>query len=147
VRLMLQDASGREVSRNFYWLSTTEDQLNWQKTEWYYTPTTRHANLRALEGLAETRLALTTTFDRGDEGVARVTIANTGRALAFQIRLRLIDPDTRNEILPVFWEDNYFELLPGARRDVRVSFRRDAAARPPLVDAQPWNKVVAGPER
>src|SRR5437764_3457247 len=35
VRLLLHDSSGREVSRNFYWLSTEDDQLNWPKTEWY----------------------------------------------------------------------------------------------------------------
>src|SRR5947208_2688365 len=82
VRLLLHDSSGREVSRNFYWLSTEDDQLNWPKTEWYYTPTTRHANLTALAKLPQTTLQQSATFDRD---ASRVTIGNTGAALAFQI--------------------------------------------------------------
>src|SRR5437764_6062860 len=57
VRLMLHDSNGQEVSRNFYWLSTKDDELNWQKTEWYYTPTTRHADLTALANLRKTTLS------------------------------------------------------------------------------------------
>src|SRR5262249_7034662 len=44
VRLLMHDAAGNEVSRNFYWLSTEDDQMNWAKTTWYYTPTTKHSN-------------------------------------------------------------------------------------------------------
>src|SRR5438094_435157 len=110
IRLLLQDSAGREVSRNFYWLSTEDDQMNWAKTEWYYTPTTRHANLTALASLPPTTLE--TAVTPATEGF-RVNVRNSGRALAFQVRLKAADPSTGNEILPVYWSDNYFELLPG----------------------------------
>ena len=38
--LTLDDATGRTVSRNVYWLSTKKDVLAWDKSEWYYTPVT-----------------------------------------------------------------------------------------------------------
>ncbi len=40
------------MSRNFYWLSTREDVLDWKKTKWYYTPTKVHADLTALAAAA-----------------------------------------------------------------------------------------------
>src|SRR5262249_10833921 len=105
VRLLMHDAAGNEVSRNFYWLSTEDDQMNWAKTTWYYTPTTKHSNLTALATLPPTTLA--TSVAPATDGY-RVTVRNTGRALAFQIRLKLADAGNGKEILPVYWSDNYF---------------------------------------
>ena len=139
VRLALRDTAGREVSRNFYWLSTREDRIDWDKTEWYYTPTAKHADLRALASLPRTSLALKTTYTpSGGEGRALVAVRNTGTALAFQVRLKLTDPSSGEEILPVYWQDNYFALLPGETREVAVSFPGAAAGRP-LVTAEAWN--------
>src|SRR5436309_8902134 len=84
VRLALRDTAGTVVSRNFYWLSTEDDQLDWQKTEWYYTPTKRHANLTALARLPQTSLSVSAAFDTPDP--ARVTVSNAGRARAFPVR-------------------------------------------------------------
>src|SRR5208283_2363325 len=36
VRLALEDASGKTVSTNFYWLSTKPDDLDWDRSTWYY---------------------------------------------------------------------------------------------------------------
>jgi len=38
VRLALDDASGKTVSTNFYWLSTKPDELDWDQSTWFYTP-------------------------------------------------------------------------------------------------------------
>ncbi|MBP1636950.1 MAG: glycoside hydrolase family 2, sugar binding, partial [Acidobacteria bacterium] len=139
VRLSLRDAGGREVSRNFYWLSTQEDQLDWAKTEWYYTPTAKHANLRALASLPRTTLEVTPAAGAsGGQGGTRVAVRNTGAALAFQVRLKAADPSTGEEILPAFWEDNYFALFPGETRELTVSFPgRPSGA--PRVTAEAWN--------
>jgi exo-1,4-beta-D-glucosaminidase len=142
VRLALRDAAGRVVSRNFYWLSTQDDQLDWPKTQWYTTPTRRHADLTALARLPQTTLSVSPKFDvGGPSSTAQVTVANTGRALAFQIRLKLEDPSTGDEILPVFWADNYFELLPGEHREISVSYPRSDREGRPRVTAEAWNTV------
>jgi exo-1,4-beta-D-glucosaminidase len=144
VRLALRDAAGRIVSRNFYWLSTEDDQLDWPKTQWYTTPTRRHADLTALARLPATTLSVAPAFEAGaSTSTAQVTVTNTGRALAFQVRLKLEDPGTGDEILPVFWADNYFELLPGERREVSVSYPRVDGAGRPRVTADAWNTVPA----
>jgi exo-1,4-beta-D-glucosaminidase len=142
VRLAVNDSGGREVSRNFYWLSTEEDHLDWSNTKWYYTPTTRHANLTALADLPATTLAMEPpilgTDDRG-LGTVRVKIRNGGRALAFQVRLRFSADRGAVETLPVFWSDNYFELLPGEEREVHASYRRAAGQDSFGLVAEAWN--------
>jgi exo-1,4-beta-D-glucosaminidase len=143
VRLALRDAAGHLVSRNFYWLSTHDDQLDWPKTQWYTTPTRRHADLTALARLPPTTLSVSPAFAAaGPQATARVTVTNTGRALAFQIRLKLEDPGTGDEILPVFWDDNYFELLPGEQREISVSYPRGDRDMLPRVTAEAWNTVA-----
>ena len=120
VRLRLTESGGRVVSTNFYWLSTQEDTLDWKNTKWYYTPTERHADLTALAKLPDTTITVSPRVE--DDATAHVTVHNTGRSLAFQVRLKLVEVASGKEILPVFWEDNYFELFPGERREVRVSY-------------------------
>jgi exo-1,4-beta-D-glucosaminidase len=139
VRMKLEDAAGRPLSSNFYWLSTRDDELDWDKTEWYYTPTVRHADLKALASLPPTKLAVSSRLESsGPEDGARVTIANTGSALAFQVHLKLTDGAGGPEILPVYWEDNYFALFPAEQRELRASYPR-GAAKSPVVAADAWN--------
>lgn len=140
LRLKLENSAGRPASSNFYWLSTSEDVLDWKKTEWYYTPTKRHADLKALARLPLTTLALSARFEEaGPEGSARVSIENTGKALAFQVHLKLVETASGQELLPVWWDDNYFELFPGEKREIRVSYPRGERTAPLAVEADAWN--------
>lgn len=142
VRLALTDQRGGTISRNFYWLSTRPDVLDWKTEKWFHTPTLKHADLTSLAKLPSTTLSVShrSEIDKG-EGRTRVVVTNTGRALAFQVRLKVIDPSTGNEILPVYWEDNYFELFPGESRELRVSYPRPRGgpAAEPRVEVEAWN--------
>jgi exo-1,4-beta-D-glucosaminidase len=141
VRLTLADSSGAPVSTNFYWLSSRPDELDWAGTKWYYTPTKRHADLTALTRLPATRLAIATESSTAEgNGDARVVVVeNTGTALAFQIHLELVDADSGEELLPVFWDANYFELLPGETRRIHVSYPRQPGVTGLRVEAEAWN--------
>ncbi len=144
VRLELTDAGGKTVSRNFYWLSTKEDVLDWAGTKWYYTPTKVHADLTALAQLPATDVAVSLgpvhRSQRIDSTV--VTLRNTGKAVAFQIELRLRDARLKEDVLPVFWEDNYISLMPGESRDVRVSWFGRARPLRVAVEADGWNASI-----
>jgi hypothetical protein len=94
--------------------------------------------LTALARLPTTTLAVTPAFEgSGKDATARVTVENTGSALAFQVHLKLLHSD--KEVLPVFWEDNYFELFPGEKREIRAVYARGASAAPPAIEADAWN--------
>jgi exo-1,4-beta-D-glucosaminidase len=140
LRLTLTDAASTPVSQNFYWLPSKPDVLDWGKTAWYYTPVTSHADLTALAKLPPTRLAITQrSLGSAGESGAIVTVENVGTALAFQVHLTLVDPGSGDEVLPVFWDDNYFALMPGEKREIRVSHPPPPSTRPLAVEAEAWN--------
>ncbi|MGA2119098.1 MAG: hypothetical protein ABSH56_30645 [Bryobacteraceae bacterium] len=131
---------GGVVSRNFYWLSTASETLDWSKSNWYVTPTLTFADYTALNRLPEAALELSAeTSGAGDGRVTTVHLGNASRALAFGLRLKLDGADGE-EILPVLWEDNYLALLPGETRTLTAKWRGGEAR--PSVEAQAWNTGV-----
>jgi exo-1,4-beta-D-glucosaminidase len=126
LNLQLFSANGHLLSRNFYWLSTKPDVLNFDKTEWYYTPQTDFADFSTLQTLPPASVKASWKAEQGADRDAayRVRLENTGSGLAFLVRLRLVKGSDKTEILPVFWDDNYISLLPGERREVEVRARK-----------------------
>jgi len=147
LRLTLQDDSGSKLSSNFYWLSTKPDQLAMDGHTWYYTPEKTFADFRELGRLAKVTLSYKGEFDPGqDESVERITISNPTDRLAFLIHLRLTRGPSGEEILPILWDDNYFELLPGESRDINAKFRTsDLGHATPDVEVSGWNVSSATP--
>jgi exo-1,4-beta-D-glucosaminidase len=137
VRLTLHDGAGALRSRNFYWLSSKDDVIDWAGTKWYYTPTKTHADLTALATLPPTTITVSGRPVAGTEPASLVTVTNTGKSLAFQVRLKMVDARSGEEQLPVFWEDNYFELFPGETREVRVAHLGSQVGLVPTASA--WN--------
>ncbi|HEY7617018.1 MAG TPA: glycoside hydrolase family 2 TIM barrel-domain containing protein, partial [Terriglobales bacterium] len=112
--LKLTDATGKPVGSNFYWLSTKPETLDWEKSEWYVTPTASFADYSALQSLPKVQLKITSHTERtGEDAVTHVAVENPSKNLAFFVRLKLSKGSGAEEILPVLWQDNYFSLLPG----------------------------------
>jgi exo-1,4-beta-D-glucosaminidase len=137
LNLQLFSANGELLSRNFYWLSTKPDELDFSKTEWYYTPQTGFADFSTLQDLpkATVSVALRHAVDTEHDTAFNVNVENTGKNVAFLMRLRLVKGKEESEILPVFWSDNYISLLPGEKRGVIVHLRKAdfAGAQPALL--------------
>src|SRR6516225_1686446 len=88
--LRLQDSAGRLVGSNFYWLSTKPETLDWEKSNWYTTPTSSFADFSALRQLSQVKLKSTIRTERkGEESVTHVTVENPSQTLAFFVRLKL----------------------------------------------------------
>ena len=56
--------------------------------------------------------------------IEHVTAENTSSALAFFVRLRVTNGKENREIAPIIWDDNYFELFPGEKRELTATFAR-----------------------
>ncbi|HEY7513297.1 MAG TPA: hypothetical protein VIC87_02415, partial [Vicinamibacteria bacterium] len=137
VRLRVEDASGAVLSRNFYWLSTKPDVLDWERAEWFFTPQKQYADLTGLGTLPRVSLEVSSEFAPGK---ARVRISNPGSSLAFLVRLKVTKGKAGDEVLPVLWEDNYFELLPGEAREISASYSSsDLGGAIPAVEVDGWN--------
>ncbi|HXT22363.1 MAG TPA: glycoside hydrolase family 2 protein, partial [Thermoanaerobaculia bacterium] len=116
----LEGAGGATLAHNFYWLPAEEDVLDWQKSEWYYTPTQRYADMSALSSLPAAKLAVTHRFERTKDGEAvAVTLKNPGDRIAFLVELSVVGEKSGQLLAPVYWDDNYVSLLPGETREVR----------------------------
>jgi len=124
--LQLFSSRGESLSRNVYWLSTKADVLDYAKTEWYYTPQTEFADFSSLQDLpkASVRAALHPAGATEQDAGFRVVVENTGKSVAFLTRLRLVQGKEHEEILPVFWQDNYICLLPGEKRELAATLRK-----------------------
>ncbi|MGW5282434.1 glycoside hydrolase family 2 protein [Streptomyces collinus] len=142
LRLTLTDADGREVSRNVYWLSTRADKLDWAHTDWYYTPVTGYADLRALTSMARVPVsAAASTVTSGDTSTTTVTVRTTGdgRTPSLLTDVHLVDAQGK-PVLPVRWSDNEVSLWPGETATLTATYRTaDLHGSAPRVRVSGWN--------
>ncbi|WP_030377131.1 MULTISPECIES: discoidin domain-containing protein [unclassified Streptomyces] len=128
LRLTLEDARGREVSRNTYWRYREA------------------ASLKALNKAKQARLtgAVTKVSRSGDRHELTATLHNRGSAVAAMVRLSLLTGAHGHRVLPTLYSDNYLWLLPGESRTVHLSWPSTAASgRHPVLTAEPYNGPAA----
>jgi len=139
--LALEEPSGNTISRNFYWLSTKPETLDWDKSTWYYTPTKTFADYTALNSLPEVDLNVMARSEaRGSERITTVTLRNPGRTIAFSVHLKVKKGPEGDEVLPVLWQDNYFALLPGESRQFTASYSaKDLGRAAAFIEVDGWS--------
>ena len=153
------ESGGQIASRNLYWLSTTEETLDWPREEQdasgqydisTWTPTKDFADYTALNLLPRINLEATAqTKKDGEERSTSVAIHNPTSALAFNVHLTVNRATSRrvsregledSEILPVLWQDNYFSLLPGETRQITATFRANKeSGAASSIEVEGWN--------
>jgi exo-1,4-beta-D-glucosaminidase len=146
LRLELHDAVGKLVSDNFYWLSAKPDTLDWKRRrDTAYTPQKDYGDLTALNKLPVAEVAVDESVKRrGNKGAASVTVRNPGTHVAFLVHLRLTRGTGGEDVVPVFWNDNYISLLPGEHRELTATYEVSAlAGATPVVEVDGWNVASA----
>ena len=159
------ESSAKLASRNFYWLSTKPETIDWDRSnrdpsgEYQistWTPTKTFADYTALNSLPAVDLEATAQSRQdGPQSSTTVTLHNPSRTLAFAVRLKVNraplgyvsrEAPTDYEVLPVLWQDNYFPLLPGETRQVTATYNaKDLGHSAAFVEVEGWNvkrKVV-----
>jgi len=120
--LRLFDQQHQLLSSNFYVLSTQKDSLEEKKSTWYITPQSQYADLTLLEKLPKVKLQTSETVTKkGENTEVTLKVKNPTSHLAFMVYLDLKKGQTNESVVPVFWKENYFTLLPGQERTVSVS--------------------------
>jgi exo-1,4-beta-D-glucosaminidase len=130
LKLELNDASGKQVSSNFYWLSSNGDSK---------------ADFTDLGKLPVANINVTASAikNEGNKSRLTVTLENLGTGLAFAMNPKILKMTSREPVLPVFWEDNYISLLPKEKRIVQVEFdSKDLNGEKPLLKVDGWNVKV-----
>jgi len=138
IDLTLSDASGHVVSRNFYWVPGTLTSFDFPKTDFTHTPAARHEDLTALTNLPPAKVLAHAEIENTPRGrELRVHLDNSTAALAFQVRAA-VRTQSGGLIAPVFWSDNWIELVPGESRTLTALLPQDAS-QTPVVQIEGWN--------
>ena len=139
--LKLFDKEHKNVSNNFYVLSTEKDSLDNKKSNWYVTPQSHYADLTMLEQLPKVKLETSETTNTNDgKTIMHVKVKNPTSHLAFMVYLDLKKGNSEESVVPVFWDSNYFSLLPGEERTVAVWIHTsDLDGQKPVIKVGGWN--------
>lgn len=127
LRLDLKDSSGSTVSTNFYWLSADGDEK---------------ADFTGLMNLPATALKVeaSSVKQTGEKTHIEVTVENTGKNIAFAVNPKILRLTSKEPVLPVYWDDNYFSLLPGEKRVIKVEFdTKNLKGDKVLLKTEGWN--------
>ena len=158
VSLTLESA-GQIQSRNFYWLSTREETIDWSRQEEdptgeydisTWSPTKTFADYTALNGLPRVNLDASAQYKKdGETSSTTITVHNPTSTVALAVHLTVNkfssgrvsrEGEEDNEILPVLWQDNYFALLPGETRQITATYHVSEKSKTvPSVEIDGWN--------
>ena len=138
VDLTLLNASGQVVSRNSYWLPGTLTTFDWNKTDYTHTPAKRYENLTALTSLPAAKVMAHAEIEETSRGrEVKLHLKNPTAALAFQVRAAM-RTKAGGLIAPVFWSDNWIELIPG-QSETLTALLPGNSAEVPILLIEGWN--------
>jgi len=128
VKLQLRDAAGKLLSDNFYWQG----------------PVGRDNEFKDLGAMPVVKLdAAVKRADAGGKCLLDVTLQNSSGAIALMTHLQLRRQSTGQRVLPVFYSDNYFSLIPHESKTITIeASNADLQGDKPLVVVDGWNVAV-----
>jgi exo-1,4-beta-D-glucosaminidase len=138
IDLTLSDAAKHVISRNFYWVPTTLTTFDWGKTDYTHTPALRHEDLTVLTNLPPAKVQASAEIEnRPRNRKVIVHLENTSAVLAFQVRAA-VRTTSGGLIAPVFWSDNWVEIIPG-ESTMLTALLPESAGDNPAVEIEGWN--------
>ena len=112
ISLQLTDSKGNQLSRNFYWRSSSKFEGPWTLSG----PTT--AGFQQLRDMPTAKVKA--SKKKIGEGKYQVTLSNPGKNIAFFLQLQLRD-EHGQPINRTIYDDNFLTLLPGQKRDIVIT--------------------------
>ncbi|MBR1941768.1 MAG: discoidin domain-containing protein [Bacteroidaceae bacterium] len=114
---------GKPVSDNFYWKGK------------------ENGNYKSLLQLPKTKLAESTQLSQENgEWTISCTLKNDTEVPALMVRLNTIGDKSGERILPAFYTDNYFFLMPGEEKTVSITLsQRDTRGERPVLKVEGFN--------
>ena len=123
VKLYLSE-NGKVVSDNFYIRGTEE------------------GNYQAIKQMPKVSLQQEVNTQKVDNAnwSGSITLKNTSQTPALMIRINVLGTDDGDQILPMFYSDNYFSVLPGEEKTVTFHWKdEDTRGNAPKVVVSGYN--------
>jgi hypothetical protein len=132
VKLLLKNGDGKVLSRNFYWM---------RKGTTYGNTFTDLASNKKQTVTADA----TGTVDNDSTRIT-IKVKQTGiTAPAIMIRVKVLGKTSGKRILPAYYDNNYFSLLPDETQDVTISFAtkymKALGDDLPKIEIEGWNVI------
>jgi hypothetical protein len=114
---------GKVISDNFYWRGKED------------------GNYQSLRELPKVTITPKTVAKKaGSEWHLTTTLKNETSTPALMIRLKAVSSQSNQRILPVFYSDNYFFLMPGEEKEVKIKlYDLDAHGEKPSIEISGFN--------
>ena len=111
------------LSDNFYWRGLED------------------GNYQALREVPVVKLKSNSSVSRsGENWIITTTLDNTSKTPALMIRLKAVKRNSGDRILPVFYSDNYFSLMPGEKKVIVTRLKdEDTSGEKPSIEITGFN--------
>jgi hypothetical protein len=133
IRLTVKDGSGNALGDTLYW-HNRKDYMRYESLN--DVPEVR------IRAAVSPKSTVAGEIGKGND-LYTITLSNTSSAPAVQTRIRTIASATGEDILPAFYSDNYFSLMPGESKTVTVEFNHKyLKGGRPVFELSGWNTRV-----
>jgi len=125
LRLKLMNKDGVQLDENLYWLSKSGES---------------YEKLNELK-----QIVLQTQIKQEQDGKQSIEVSNPSTETAFFIRLKIVDEDSGELILPVFFSENYFTLFPGESKEISLDLSllpEKMKSKSLLLESGGWNGIT-----
>lgn len=112
IRLTVKEGSNNVLGDTLYW-HNWKDYMNYESLN--------SLTEVSISATVSTKSTVTGEIGKGNN-LYTITLSNNSSAPAVQTRIRTISSTTNEDILPVFYSDNYFSLMPGENKTITVEF-------------------------
>ena len=114
VALEIKDAEGNFVADNFYCIAAKRNVYDFKESTWYDSPITSYSDLHFAFAQPEAGVTMETSYA---DGVYTVVLKNDSQYVSYMNVLKAKDAKG-NLVVPAYWSDNFFPLLPGQTKTV-----------------------------
>lgn len=130
IKLTLTDADGNLLSENFYWRNKDGS-----------------TGYTAMQDIPDVELTASDFSEETVDGhtTMTVTLTNDTNSIAVMTRLKVMQQKSAERVLPTYYSDNYFALLPGESKTVTVEFdEEDTNGQEAILQMEGFNTTVKG---
>ncbi len=124
-RLLLKDEKGKVIDENLYWLKNKD------------------SDMQELEKLNPVQLQV--RIENNDDGKKYIFLSNNSKETAFFTRLKITEKQTKEQVLPLFLEDNYFTLFPREEKKIWIDLTHlntNIKSKKLQLEIESWNSPV-----